>query len=183
MAGHPHGRPMMRQPGEKTDFKSMKKMLVYCKRYMPAVIVAVILAIGGSYATIIGPEYISDLTNEIIAGMMMEINMSAVRDIAVKLLVIYIAGALLSYGQQFITATVTQHAARRLRNDIDGKINGQPSRSHCAFGRGNDKNVRVERDTFACNDRGRHARFFQYGLYHEKVPEIFQPQAGGPRYP
>ncbi|MBR6273465.1 MAG: ABC transporter ATP-binding protein [Lachnospiraceae bacterium] len=128
MAGHPHGRPMMRQPGEKTDFKSMKKMLVYCKRYMPAVIVAVILAIGGSYATIIGPEYISDLTNEIIAGMMMEINMSAVRDIAVKLLVIYIAGALLSYGQQFITATVTQHAARRLRNDIDGKINRLPLR-------------------------------------------------------
>ena len=50
MAGHPHGRPMMRQPGEKTDLKSMKKMLVYCKRYMPAVIVAVILALAGAGA-------------------------------------------------------------------------------------------------------------------------------------
>ncbi|MBR6274899.1 MAG: ABC transporter ATP-binding protein [Lachnospiraceae bacterium] len=126
MAGHPHGRPMMRQPGEKTDFKSMKKMLVYCKRYLPVVVIAVLFAIGGSYATIIGPENISDLTNEILNGIMTGIDMDAVKKVALKLLVIYIAGALLSYGQQFITATVTQHAARRLRNDIDGKINRLP---------------------------------------------------------
>ena len=129
MAGHPHGRPMMRQPGEKTDFKAMKKMLVYCKRYLPVVIIAVLLAVGGSYATIIGPEYISKLTNEIVWGIVKNgIDMDAVKKTAVKLLIIYIIGAVLSYGQQFITATVTQHAARRLRNDIDGKINRLPLR-------------------------------------------------------
>ena len=129
MAGHPHGRPMMRQPGEKTDFNAMKKMLVYCKRYLPVVIIAVLLAVGGSYATIIGPEYISKLTNEIVWGIVKNgIDMDAVKKTAVKLLIIYIIGAVLSYGQQFITATVTQHAARRLRNDIDGKINRLPLR-------------------------------------------------------
>ena len=129
MAGHgPHGRMMMANPGEKTDFGAMKKMLVYCKRYLFAVIIALVFAAGGAYATIIGPENISDLTNEILNGLIAGINMDEVKKIAVKLLVIYIAGALLSYGQQFITATVTQHASRRLRNDIDRKINCLPLR-------------------------------------------------------
>ena len=37
-------------------------------------------------------------------------------------------GAILSYAQQFITATVTQNTARRLRRDIDTKINRLPLR-------------------------------------------------------
>ena len=127
MPGPRHGGPrMMMQPGEKTDYKAMKKMIIYCRQYLPAVIIAVILATGGAYATIIGPENISDLTNEIIGGIVYGIDMDAVKKIGIRLATIYIIGAVLSYGQQFITATVTQHASRRLRRDIDKKINRLP---------------------------------------------------------
>ncbi|MDD6825666.1 MAG: ABC transporter ATP-binding protein [Oscillospiraceae bacterium] len=113
---------------EKADFGVLKKMAGYCKRYLPAVILALVFAVLGSYTTIIGPEKISDLMDEITSGIMTEVDISAVRKICFTLVFIYTGGALLHYGQQFITATVTQYASRRLRNDIDKKINRLPLR-------------------------------------------------------
>ena len=81
---------------------------------------------GGAVCTIIGPDRISDLTNTIKDGLMLGIDMRAVLDICVGLVIIYGVGAILSYGQQFIMATVTQRATKRLRSDINGKINKLP---------------------------------------------------------
>lgn len=124
--------PMMRknmpQEKEKADFKSLKKIFVYCKRFLPAFIVAVIFAIDGAYASIIGPEKISDMMNLITTGIMAGIDIEAVEDIAFKLVIIYAVGSLLRYGQQFITATITQKASKGLRSDINGKINRLPLR-------------------------------------------------------
>lgn len=129
---------MMRTSGtkEKGDMKSFKKLLVYCKRYLPAIIVALILAVGGSVTTIIGPERIADLVNEITApiqiGMMTgvfgDIDMGAVFNIGIILVAIYAAGAVMNYAQHFITASVTQYTAKRLRGDISAKINKLPLR-------------------------------------------------------
>ncbi len=123
----PMGR-MMRanQKPEKADMKSIKKILIYCKRYLPAIILAFIFAVGGSYTSIIGPEKISDLMNEIVKGIMTGIDMDAIQNICILLLTIYVIGAFLHYGQQFITATVTQYTSKRLRRDIDLKINKLP---------------------------------------------------------
>ncbi len=115
-------------PAEKADFKSLKRLIVYCGRYIPAIIIAVILAIGGSAATIIGPQYIKQLTNTITGGLFTGIDLDAVFKTCITLVIIYIAGALLNYGQHFITASVTQYTSRRLRADIDGKINRLPLR-------------------------------------------------------
>lgn len=111
---------------EKADFKSFGKLLAYCKGYMPAIISAILLAVGGAVCTIIGPDRISDLTNTIKDGLMLGIDMRAVLDICVGLVIIYGVGAILSYGQQFIMATVTQRATKRLRSDINIKINRLP---------------------------------------------------------
>ncbi len=121
----PHRR-MYADPNDKADFKAMKKILVYCRRYLPAVIAAVIFAIASSVATIIGPEKISDLMNEIVKGIATGIDFDAFESICFTLVSIYGAGAVLGYGQQFITATVTQYTAKRLRRDIDCKINRLP---------------------------------------------------------
>ena len=124
-----HGRMMAAgQHPEKADLGAIKKILIYCKRYLPALIAAIIFAIGGSVATIIGPEKISDLMNEITKGIMTGIDMDAFEKICFTLVAIYVTGAILSYAQQFITATVTQNTARRLRRDIDTKINRLPLR-------------------------------------------------------
>lgn len=123
----PPMRPMQQMnPNEKADLGAIKKILVYCKRYLPAVIVALIFAVGGSVTTIIGPEKISDLMNEITSGIMTGIDIDAIKKICYTLIIIYAGGAILNYSQQFITATITQKTSKRLRTDIDEKINRLP---------------------------------------------------------
>lgn len=123
----PPMRPMGKNdPDAKADFGSIKKILAYCKKYLPAVIVALIFAVGGSVTTIIGPEKISDLMNEITSGIMTGIDIDAVKKICYTLVAIYAGGAILNYSQQFITATITQKTSKRLRTDIDEKINRLP---------------------------------------------------------
>ena len=126
----PHMGGMMRTAGEneKADFGAIRKIVVYCKRYLPAIFVALLFAVGGSIATIIGPEKISDLMNKIVEGIATGVDMDGIKDICITLIIIYAAGAVLSYGQQFITATVTQYTSKRLRTDIDRKINRLPLR-------------------------------------------------------
>lgn len=123
----PPMRPMMQaNPNEKADLGAIKKVLAYCKKYLPAVIIALIFAVGGSVATIIGPEKISDLMNEITSGIMTGVDMEAIKKICYTLVAIYAGGAVLNYSQQFITATITQKTSKRLRTDIDEKINRLP---------------------------------------------------------
>lgn len=126
----PHGGMMHggAQTNEKADFGALKKIAVYCKRYIPVLVIALIFAVGGSVATIIGPEKISDLMDKISEGIMTGIDMDGVEKICFTLIAIYGVGAILSYGQQFITTTVTQYTSRRLRTDIDEKINRLPLR-------------------------------------------------------
>ena len=113
---------------EKGDLKSFKKLLAYCKGYLPAIIIALLLAVGGAVTTIIGPEKISDLVNEIQRGILVGIDFKAVFNIGISLVAIYAAGAVMNYLQSFITATVTQRTAKRLRGDISKKINKLPLR-------------------------------------------------------
>ena len=122
---HPHGNTKAMKK-EKADLKALKKIAVYCKRYLFAIIVALIFAVGGSVATIIGPEKIGELMNLLTDGIIVGVDMSAFVEICIMLIIIYATGAALSYGQQFIMATVTQKTGKRLRRDIDCKINKIP---------------------------------------------------------
>lgn len=123
----PPMRPMVQNdPNAKADMGSIKKILAYCRNYLPAVIAALIFAVGGALTTIIGPEKISDLMNEITSGIITGIDTEAVEKICYVLVAIYAGGAVMRYGQQFITATITQKVSRKLRTDIDEKINRLP---------------------------------------------------------
>ena len=119
-------RMRMNAPKEKADLKSFWKLLRYCKAYLPAIIVAVLLAVGGTVCTIIGPEKMKDLTDIIQKGLAFGPDMNAFVDVCIVLIVIYGAGAVLSYGQQFIMATVTQNVSKKLRSSINRKINVLP---------------------------------------------------------
>ena len=113
---------------EKTDLKSLKKLAAYIKKYIPIMAIALVCAIAGAMASIIGPEKISDLMDLIIDGIMTGIDLDAVAKVAFTLVAIYLTGASLTYAQQFIMATVTQKTTRRLRTDIDNKLNRLPLR-------------------------------------------------------
>ena len=111
---------------QKMDFKSLKKIFAYCKPYLPAIIISIVCAVVASITTIIGPEKISDLMNELLTGIMTKVNIKAVLEICILLICLYLSGAIFSYIQQFIMAIVTQKSSKKLRTDINKKINKLP---------------------------------------------------------
>ena len=111
----------------KTKEKSLwSSISQYGHAYLPAVFGALIMAALGSVATIVGPGQISRITNLITAGLRGSIDVAAVTRIVVGLAVIYGVGALLSYGQGYTMATVTQRFTQKLRTQISQKINRLP---------------------------------------------------------
>ena len=90
------------------------------------IIVALICAVAGTILTILGPDKLSDLTKVITEGIATGIDMERVKSIGLTLVAFYVASAILSFGQQFIMATVTQNVTKQLRSDISVKINRLP---------------------------------------------------------
>lgn len=126
--GGMRGPGMGRRPVEKSkDFKgTWMKIIRYCKRYLAVIVVALICAVAGTILTILGPDKLSDLTKVITEGIATGIDMERVKSIGLTLVAFYVGSAILSFGQQFIMATVTQNVTKQLRSDISGKINRLP---------------------------------------------------------
>lgn len=126
--GGMRGPGMGRRPAEKSkDFKgTWMKIIRYCKRYLAVIVVALICAVAGTILTILGPDKLSDLTKVITEGIATGIDMERVKSIGLTLVAFYVGSAILSLGQQFIMATVTQNVTKQLRSDISGKINRLP---------------------------------------------------------
>ena len=126
--GGMRGPGMGRRPAEKSkDFKgTWMKVIRYCKRYLAVIVVALICAVAGTILTILGPDKLSDLTKVITEGIATGIDMERVKSIGLTLVAFYVGSAILSFGQQFIMATVTQNVTKQLRSDISVKINRLP---------------------------------------------------------
>ena len=118
------------------DFgKVMGKLVRFCRKYVPAIIIALVLGAAGTICQIIGPDNLKDMTNEITKGLpavvhgkpvLNSIDMGAVARIGWLLVVLYVGYALLSYIQSWMMATVTQRTAQELRESISKKINKLP---------------------------------------------------------
>lgn len=113
---------------EKGSFKkSMGKLLKYCKKQWPWLLVSMLFGTVAVVFQIIGPNKISELTNLITQGLFAGgVDLEEVTKIALFLVTIYALGAVLSYVQSFITTTVTQRTVKSLRRDISKKINKLP---------------------------------------------------------
>lgn len=114
--------------GEKAkDFTgSIQKLLRYCKKYLPVMLVSIALAGAGAVLNLIGPGKLADLTDHITAGFLTGIDLSAVRETALTLVLLYGLGWLFSAVQGAAMATVTQRVSQSLRRDISKKIDLLP---------------------------------------------------------
>ncbi len=137
MGGSMGGMRGMAGPTEKPkSFKAtMAKLLRYCKRFLPLILVALIAATFGTVLQIIGPDKLKDMANEIAKGLpalvngvpvLNSIDFDAVASIAWTLVFFYAGSMLLNYSQSFIMATVTQRVVKSMRADISQKINRLP---------------------------------------------------------
>lgn len=116
---------------------TMAKLLGYCKKYLPLIIIALMAAVAGTVLQIIGPDKLKDLTNEVMKGLpaliqgkpvLGKIDMDVVSKIAWLLALFYGISFLLSYLQSLIMATVTQVISKKMRTDISKKVNRLPLR-------------------------------------------------------
>ena len=127
MRGPGMGPPHMRMAEKPKDFKkSVTKLLLHAKRYVPALVIAIVCAIVGTATTLAGPSRLSEITDLIINGIMTGIDLERVVEICVTLLILYGVGSLLTYVQGIVMITVTQKFSKGLRTDISTKINRLP---------------------------------------------------------
>ena len=127
------GRGVVEKP---QDFGGvMKKLVHFCRHYIPAIIVALVLGAIGTVCQIVGPDKLKDMTNEIAKGLPALVNgkpvlgaidMDAVTHIAWLLVALYVGYAVLCYVQSWMMANVTQRTAQELREAISVKINKLP---------------------------------------------------------
>ena len=132
MGGGPMGG-MVEKPKEFK--KTWLRLIVYSKRYAPAVITALALAAIGTVMQIIGPDRLKDMANLIMKGLpslvnglpaMGKVDLDAVRRIAFTLVIFYAGASVLGFAQGYIMTTVTQKISKNLRTGISEKINRLP---------------------------------------------------------
>ena len=131
----PGGGPMaMMRRGEKPrDFKgTLRKLIQYLGRYQGLIIFIMVLAIASTAASIVGPKILGNATTQLFTGVMAQIagtgsvDFTAIGNILIEVLILYLVSALLSYGQGWIMSSVAMNITYRFRKDIAEKINRMP---------------------------------------------------------
>lgn len=102
------------------------KLLRYCRKYVPVIIIALICAAAGTVLTLLGPDMLSEITDKITAGLAGGIDMDGIAAIGITLVVIYAISAVLSLSQGLIMSNITQKVSKKLRTDLAHKMNRLP---------------------------------------------------------
>ncbi|MBR4067007.1 MAG: ABC transporter ATP-binding protein [Clostridia bacterium] len=128
-------KPGMNPPVQNVGAKDMKKalgaLMGYCKKYIAVILIAICCAAFSAVLAVIGPDYISELTAVIQAGISftgVNIDMDEIVRIATILISIYAASMVLNYCQSFIMNHVSCNVGRKMRSDISSKMNRVPLR-------------------------------------------------------
>jgi ATP-binding cassette, subfamily B, multidrug efflux pump len=132
--GHGPGGGMMLGGGKARDFKgTMKKLLSYLSKYRAAIIVVMVLAIASATFGIFGPKLLGNATTLIFEGIMGKfagtssgIDFTAIGNIIITLIVLYVLSSLFSYIQGFIMSDISMKVSYKMRKDISEKINKMP---------------------------------------------------------
>lgn len=130
-------RAQMREPGgpggamtgEKAkDFKqAVKRLLKELKGYKVLITISLILAIAGAVLSISAPNKLSELTDEIQKGLIIQaMDLDKIKAIAIFLVMLYSASAIFTFIQGICMTNVANYFARSLRGRISDKINKLP---------------------------------------------------------
>ena len=104
----------------------LRELLSYNGKLKLPILISLLFAAAGAVLTIIGPGMLSDITDIISNSLFAQIDLAAIGEIGIKLLIIYLISAVLTYVEHYIMATVTLELSRDLRRDLSRKINVVP---------------------------------------------------------
>ncbi|MFQ7057911.1 MAG: ABC transporter ATP-binding protein [Turicibacter sanguinis] len=116
----------MRNEKKDKNESSLIKLVHYCRRYLPMMIIALIGAGIGTSLTLFGPDKLSEMTDLMTEGLFGEIDIEAISSIGMTLIIIYGISFVLSLSQGLIMANITQKVSKNLRTDLSKKINKLP---------------------------------------------------------
>ncbi len=133
-------QPQRRGPGQQMGGEkaknmklTVKKLVAYIRKHRVFMLIAICFAMLGSILTLTGPDRLTALTDEIMAGVQASmmgtgagIDMDAIFNIGIFLGIVYAISYLLSTLQGVMISTVMQTTAKNLRSDIANKINRLP---------------------------------------------------------
>lgn len=119
------------KPSKKFDKpKNMKKSLfrlfAYSKKHLYLIIFALVLALASNILYVFGPSKLRELTNIIWAGIGGTMDFPAITKVAISLGIIYLISNVLMILQNLISVKFSTSISKKLRNDIDRKINRIP---------------------------------------------------------
>ena len=119
--------PAGKQKAKAEDFTgTWKNILRYIRRYRYVFVIAVVLSAISSVLALLGPYFISDMTDLIKEGIEGEMDIDSVRRLGMILLCVYVASGIVHFVQSFMMATVSQRSAQMFRRDITRKFNRIP---------------------------------------------------------
>ena len=119
-----------RGPAEKPkNFRNaISRLFKELSHFKVLIVISLILAIAGAVLSIMAPDKLRDMTNEIQKGLMGNMDMDAIKAIALTLAGMYILSAIFTFIQSISMTDVANNFARRLRSNISLKINKLPLR-------------------------------------------------------
>lgn len=119
-----------RGTGEKAkDFKSaIKRLFKELKGFKVLITIAVVLAMLSAILSIVAPDQLSNLTDEISEGLVPSsfMDMEAIKNISLLLLGLYVCSTIFNYIQSICMTDVANKFAKTLRSKISIKINKLP---------------------------------------------------------
>ncbi|MEG1698883.1 MAG: ABC transporter ATP-binding protein [Oscillospiraceae bacterium] len=129
-----HGPAGRMMAGEKAkDFKgTMRKLFAYLGKYIWAIIAVALLAAAATVFSIVGPKILGTAIDKLFEGIMAtitgtgSIDFTAVGQILLFLLGIYLVSAALSAIQGFVMTNISTKVSYNMRRDLDTKINRMP---------------------------------------------------------
>ena len=119
-------------PGRGADEKpkniksSMLELLRYLKPWYKPIVISLIFSLVGTLLTIIAPDKLADLTNNISDGLQTGIDLDLIIKSILIILAIYISANLVTCAASYIMITVMQKLAWSMRTSISQKINKLP---------------------------------------------------------
>lgn len=105
-----------------------KDIFHYIGKYKFAFILTLLLSALSSILALLGPYFISEMTDLIQKGLSVEMDIERIRNIGFILIAIYLISGIFTLFENYMMATVSQRCAQMFRMDISRKMNRIPLR-------------------------------------------------------
>ena len=118
----------------KNSKEASRQLIRYIKPYLPLIIISLVLAGVGAILTVLGPDKLKEITDIISNAftslkethIWTDIPLKDIAVVAISLLIIYIMSAICTFFTSFILARVALKISKKLRSDLERKINKVP---------------------------------------------------------